>query len=91
MEVGASDKGNSSTVSESQQNEQGGHDTEEADQNTEPSNQGVILQREPSNKDFPGISENVGTPASAIPLPQAKTKAMRPKFKASRNKAKGKS
>jgi hypothetical protein len=91
MEVGASDNANSTTASKSQQNGQGGDETEEADQNTEPSNQDAILQQETSDKDLPGISEGVGTTASAIPLPQAKTKAKRPKFKASPSKAKGKS
>ena len=90
MEVGASDEGNSFTVTESQQNGQG-HETKEADQNTEPSNQDAILQQEASDKDLPWTSEDVGTTASAIPLPQAKTNAKRPKFKASRSKAKGKS
>jgi hypothetical protein len=90
MEVGASDEGNSFTVTESQQNGQG-HETKEADQNTEPSNADAIFQREASDKDLPGISEDFGATASAIPLPQAKTKAKRPKFKASRSKAKGKS
>lgn len=55
MEVAASDKANSTT----QRNGQGGDETEEEDQNTEPSNQDAILQQEASDKDLPGLQKTL--------------------------------
>lgn len=88
MGPGGADKAKATTASVSQQNVQGLDETEGGNQSTAPS---ATIEQEEPDKDQPETLEDTGTTSSAIPLPAAKAKAKRPKFKASRRKAKGRS